>query len=157
MLAIDTGQERQIRRACEVAYPEEGCGILLGRQVETCKHVLEVRPTANAWDEAAATEFSALADMRLAGTRRHNFAIAPVDLLAAQKAGRAAGREIVGIFHSHVDGLAVPSEFDRAIAWAEYDYIIVAVAAGRAIDLRCWRLDGKGQFREIPCRELKGG
>ncbi len=154
LLVLSDSLKQQIIAACEAAYPEEGCGILLGRIEETGKkRALLVRPTANAWDAGAAVEFSALTGASRDRSRRRNFAIDPADLLAAQKAARAAGLDIIGIFHSHTDAPATPSEFDRAIAWAEYDYLIVAVVEGRATDLRCWRLGADRAFQETTCHQ----
>ena len=150
-------QKDRIYATCEAAYPEEGCGILLGQPVGACKQVLAVRPSANVWDASAAAEFSALAGANRDRSRQHNFAIAPAALFAAQKEARAAGLEIIGIFHSHTDAPAVPSEFDRAIAWAEYSYIIVSVENGRATDFRCWQLNREGQFQAERCSEADAG
>jgi proteasome lid subunit RPN8/RPN11 len=62
---------------------------------------------------------------------------------------RSADRnlDIIGIYHSHPDHPAVPSEFDRAIAWSQYSYIIVSVQQGKACDLKSWSLDDDHQFQ----------
>ncbi|MEO0947741.1 MAG: M67 family metallopeptidase [Cyanobacteria bacterium J06641_5] len=147
MLVLTANQQQQLQAACEAAYPEEGCGLLLGRRDRDRNCVLEVRPTANVWDETAAGEFTEIASIPRDCSRRHNFAIAPTELLRAQKETRARGWEILGVFHSHTDAPAQPSEFDRAIAWSEYSYVILSVMAGHAIDWRCWQLDMAGKFQ----------
>lgn len=147
MLCLTATQRQQVQLACEAAYPEEGCGLLLGKHDGDRKHILEVRPTANVWDEAAAGEFAEIAGVTRDRSRRHNFAIAPTELLRAQKDARDRGWEILGIFHSHTDAPAKPSEFDRAIAWPEYSYVILSVEQGHAIDWRCWQLDANGKFQ----------
>jgi proteasome lid subunit RPN8/RPN11 len=68
-------------------------------------------------------------------------------MLKAQKDARDRNLDIVGIFHSHPDHPAVPSEFDRAIAWQQYSYIIVSVQNGLARDLKSWSLDDDDQFQ----------
>jgi proteasome lid subunit RPN8/RPN11 len=68
-------------------------------------------------------------------------------MLQAQKDARDRHLDIVGIFHSHPDHPAVPSEFDRAIAWQRYSYIIVSVQQGQACDLKSWSLDDDQQFQ----------
>lgn len=150
MLVLTADQQRQLQAACEAAYPEEGCGLLLGQREGDRSCVLEVRPTANVWDEAAAGEFTEIAGVSRDRSRRHNFAIAPTELLRAQKETRDRGWEILGVFHSHTDAPAQPSEFDRAIAWPEYSYVILSVVAGRAVDWRCWQLDAIGEFQVEP-------
>ena len=150
MLVLSASQQQQLQAACEAAYPEEGCGLLLGQRDGDRNCVLEIRPTANVWDETAAGEFANIASIARDRSRRHNFAIAPAELLRAQKETRDRGWEILGVFHSHVDAPARPSEFDRAIAWPEYSYVILSVVAGRAVDWRCWQLDAIGEFQAEP-------
>jgi proteasome lid subunit RPN8/RPN11 len=68
-------------------------------------------------------------------------------MLKAQKQARDRNLDIIGIYHSHPDHPAVPSEFDRAIAWQQYSYIIVSVQQGKACDLKNWSLDDDHQFQ----------
>jgi proteasome lid subunit RPN8/RPN11 len=72
---------------------------------------------------------------------RDRFALDPVDQLAADVKARAAGIEIVGVWHTHPDHPARPSETDRAQAWAAWSYVILSVATTGVTDLRSWRLD----------------
>lgn len=102
--------------------------------------VVEVIPTENAWSESAAESFAAFAQPRTASKHR-SFSIAPQVMLAVQKEARERGLAIVGIYHSHPEHPAIPSEFDRAIAWPEYSYLIVSVPQGRAGDCFSWALD----------------
>ena len=81
------------------------------------------------------------------GSKRNRFSIAPQVMLQMQKAARARHLDIIGIYHSHPDNPAVPSEFDRAIAWSLYSYIIVSVEQGQATDLKSWTLDEDHQFQ----------
>jgi proteasome lid subunit RPN8/RPN11 len=64
----------------------------------------------------------------------------PADHLAAWKAAEAEGLDVVGAWHSHPDQPAVPSATDRAEASAGLSYLIVAVSASGAGELRSWRL-----------------
>jgi len=68
-------------------------------------------------------------------------------MFKAQKDARDRNLDIIGIFHSHPDHPAVPSEFDRAIAWQQYSYIIVSVQQGKAWELKSWSLDDNHQFQ----------
>ncbi|MDY7015528.1 MAG: hypothetical protein SVX43_18415, partial [Cyanobacteriota bacterium] len=45
---------------------------------------------------------------------------------------------------------AIPSGFDRAIAWSDYSYIIVSVNRGQAEKVLSWTLDENGQFQSEP-------
>jgi proteasome lid subunit RPN8/RPN11 len=68
-------------------------------------------------------------------------------MFEVQKEVRSRNLDIIGIFHSHPDNPARPSEFDRAIAWQSYSYIIVSVQQGKACDLKSWILDDDHQFQ----------
>ena len=143
-IQLETHHLEAIRRHAESTYPEECCGIMLGYLKDTAKTVVEIRATENAWSLEAAAEFS----MRVGdGSKKHNYAIAPQDMLKAQKEARDRNLSIIGIYHSHPDHPAIPSEMDRAIAWQVYSYIIISVQQGKAADLRSWCLDDNHQFQ----------
>ena len=127
----------------ESTYPEECCGIILGKMDNTGKTVVEVWQTENAWS----AETDDYADAEVVTSKRRRFAIAPLDLLKAQKAAREYQLNVVGFFHSHPDYPAIPSECDRAYAWQEYSYIIVSVEQGKASDISSWCLDDTHQFQ----------
>lgn len=132
----------------ESAYPQECCGLLLGDVRGEIKTVLEVRPTENAWDGEAMKAFQAIEPLaKLGESKRGNYAIAPADLLLAQKEARDRNLAIVGIYHSHPDCAAIPSEFDRQVAWCEYSYIIVSVCSGQASEVNSWRLFDDREFQ----------
>ena len=42
--------------------------------------------------------------------------------------------------HSHPDSPAIPSQYDRDYALPNFVYIITSVQAGKAADMRVWRL-----------------
>src|SRR6267142_1154803 len=108
-------------------YPEETCGLLVGR-------------TALGRTEAArATRAKNLNRERA----RDRYDLDPDDFLAADLQARAEGLEIVGIWHSHPDHPAQPSETDRAAAWEGWSYVIVEVTARGVAALRSWRLEGQ--------------
>ena len=137
-----------IQNHAERIYPEECCGLLLGQRRGDVKTLIEVLPTENSWDDEAADAFQAIeGSAQLESSKRSRFSIAPVVMLKAQKDARARRLDIIGIFHSHPDHPAVPSEFDRAIAWQQYSYIIVSVQQGKACDLKSWSLDDNHQFQ----------
>lgn len=73
----------------------ECCGLLLGKVEGGIERIDAVRPCANVADDPA--------------TR---FEIDPAALLAAHKAARAGGSQILGYYHSHPTGHPVPSATD---------------------------------------------
>ncbi|MEO0374530.1 MAG: M67 family metallopeptidase [Cyanobacteria bacterium P01_A01_bin.17] len=145
MLTVHSDQLQTIKDHGERAYAEECCGLLIGYSVlaEGVWHrtVQGVELAPNAWDKQ--TEWHQTEGF--SATRR--YAIAPEDLLHTQKVARALGCDIIGVYHSHPDQSAVPSECDRKWAWPQYSYVIVSVQQGIACDLRSWMLDEDDRFQ----------
>ena len=150
-----------LQRDAERAYPHEGCGLLLGHfNSATDEHCLvRIQLLNNAWPPNIAENLSALADSALAGsaapdnaplTQARRYWIDPKDMLMAQRSARAEGLSIIGVYHSHPDHPAIPSECDRKLAWSNYAYLIVSVQGGHATDLKCWQLDDHHQFQPSP-------
>lgn len=114
-----------IHRHAQIAYPEECCGVMMGRPLRGREGVFVERvlsvPNGHPDD------------------RRHRFSIQPEVLLAAQKEARRLGLEIVGYYHSHPDQPARPSEHDREHAWPGLSYLIVSIYDGEVAETRSWR------------------
>jgi proteasome lid subunit RPN8/RPN11 len=123
-LRIRPRHREEIHAHLCAAYPEEGCGVLLGREAGGARVIERVVPFEN----------------RRADERDHRYLIAPEQLLEAEREAREAGLDVVGFFHSHPDHAAAPSAFDLEHAWPYYSYLIVSVAQGRAAEARSWRL-----------------
>ncbi len=132
-----------IKKEALKSYPHECCGLLLGVIGEDKeKRVIKVVPTKNDWENQR-YHFN-----RFQGTLRDSFAINPLTFLRIQKKARQKGLQIVGVYHSHPCHPAIPSEFDRAVAWPVYSYVIVSVEKGQVKDLTSWCLNDKGIFLE---------
>ena len=148
---LQATQLQQIQNHAERTYPEECCGLLLGqvkRDSPEVKVLIEVWETANAWDSqlAETTETFTPEESGRSLTKSRRYWIDPKDLLNAQRSARDRGLDIIGIYHSHPDHPAVPSECDRTLAWAGYSYMIVSVQQGTAQDTRSWQLNESHQF-----------
>jgi len=116
------------------AYPEEGCGFLLGTVAEDGQnHVATIRRTENRQTE----------------DRSRRYELTAEDYRAADEAARTQGLDVVGVYHSHPDHPARPSETDLEKAtFPGYTYVIVAVAMGIPKDLTAWTLaSDRSQFR----------
>jgi len=159
VLKLTQQQQQQIYRHAQTTYPEECCGILLGTfDGQGTSTVREVWETENVWEShsdqfesvfaEAKKEGSSQRDCAPRSTKGDRFTIAPEILLKAQKYTRNQEIDIIGIYHSHPDHLARPSEFDRAIAWETYSYLIMSVKQGVVVNSRSWILDEQQQFQE---------
>jgi proteasome lid subunit RPN8/RPN11 len=89
--------------------------------------------------ERAAARLYPLANRRT--DNPHRYLIEAEQLRSVEREARANNWEILGFYHSHLDHLAIPSEFDTSHAWPWYSYLIVAVADGRAESAASWVLD----------------
>lgn len=148
MLKVESNHLQAIQTHAESTYPEECCGLLLGHLSGDVKTLIEVLPTENSWGEEEDEAFQFIeSSAHRTSSKRNRFSIAPKVMLQAQKNARDRNLDIIGIFHSHIDHPAVPSEFDRAIAWQQYSYIIVSVQQGLACDLKSWNLNDDHQFQ----------
>ncbi|MEH2024692.1 M67 family metallopeptidase [Nostoc sp.] len=161
MIQLSEEHLQTIRSHAESTYPDECCGIILGYLTNEGKTVVEVIPTENAWNTEAAAEFSG---ERTAESKRRQYAIAPEVMLKTQREARvsearrgseARSLNIIGIFHSHPDHPAIPSECDRLYAWQGYSYIIVSVQNGKAGELKSWSLDETHQFQTEKIENIK--
>ena len=126
MIQLSEQHVDEIRVYGEQEYPNECCGLLLGRFTESgIKTVTEVRPISNARETDA----------------KHNrFLIRPEELISGERYAARNGLDVIGFYHSHPDHPAVPSQYDLDHAWPVYSYIVLAVRTGRAHDLRSWEL-----------------
>src|SRR6059058_2487387 len=82
------------------------------------------------------------------------FRVAPGDTLASMKRAREAGMDLVGLYHTHPEHPAVPSDFDRDAAWPDWSYLILSVREGRVAEERSWVLaEEERRFMEEEVRE----
>lgn len=138
-LEVTSEQNRAMVDHAEEAYPHECCGFLLGGEEEGVKIVRRVRAAANQRDDSP----------------QNRYLIDPREFMNVDREARAAGCEIVGIYHSHPDHPARPSEFDREHAWPYYSYIILSVEQGKVVAGYSWLLDdNRGTFQEESVKGL---
>ena len=126
---LTAAQLRAIERAAEAAYPEEACGLLVGRSAPggACR-VSAVEASANVAEPPRARRFEV--DPRLR--------------LRLERALRDGPDSVVGVYHSHPDGSAEPSATDIAMIFEPaMVWLITAVDGdadgGRAGTTMAWR------------------
>jgi proteasome lid subunit RPN8/RPN11 len=139
-----------MRRHAQEIYPEECCGILLGEVGTGGKRLVDIQAVANDWSDAAAEALSESGSEFGDYSTRRRYSIAPRVMLQTMKAARDRNLQIIGIYHSHPDAPATPSECDRRLAWPDYSYVILSVPQGLATDICSWQLDEAQQFQPEP-------
>ncbi len=139
-LHLDTSLVRSIRNHAARDYPNECCGMLLGRVEGGSREVLEAVPLKNLRAEPDKAQEILPLDAPGAESERNRFLIDPGEQLRVEKAARARGLEVLGYYHSHPDHPARPSIYDRDHAWPWYAYVIVSVERGEPKELTSWVL-----------------
>ena len=109
---------------------EEVCGLLLGQG----GHVSHILPAANVHAQPA-----------------RFFEIDPVVLIAATRAAREGGAQVVGCYHSHPTGVPAPSATDAAMA--AHDGKLWAIVADGVIG---WWRDGESGFEALSSPAQRG-
>lgn len=132
---IAAGDVAAIREHASRGYPEEICGVLVGRAANgRGRLIARVLPIDNSREDERGRRYVITAD-----ALRH-----------AERAAEEDGLDVVGFYHSHPDHPAEPSGYDRDHAWPWYTYVIVPVTAGEAGEPRAWQLRGdRTGFDEI--------
>ncbi len=125
---------------CKVTYPNEGCGILVGKREGREWFVANSVPVPNRAEER----------------QRDRFEISPKDYLRVEKEARQQGWEIIGFFHSHPDVAPYPSATDAQYAWSQLLYIIVGVFGGQKVRVRAHLFENQ-RFHELPVYVLLHG
>ncbi|MGQ9917332.1 MAG: M67 family metallopeptidase [Bryobacteraceae bacterium] len=114
--------------------PEEACGILVGLRRGEQRQALRALACRNVHE----------------GRRDARFLMDPEQHLAAQRDAREQGLEIVGYYHSHLNGSAALSEEDRRQAHPWVSNLILAFRGGVFQEARCWRVHPGGRCEEEP-------
>ncbi|MDR1949612.1 MAG: M67 family metallopeptidase [Spirochaetaceae bacterium] len=143
MIRVPAEWAAAIRREGEAAYPDECCGILLGRLLDDDDgrqgHGQDCRQSGQQ-GRRVLEALLPIGNAREPEERYHRFRIEPEDLMRAEKEARKQGRDVLGFYHSHPDHPARPSDFDREHALPFYSYIITRVEQGRAEEITSWEL-----------------
>jgi proteasome lid subunit RPN8/RPN11 len=118
----------KINQHARSSYPEECCGVLMGRVSAEEKTVEDVAAIDNARSEE----------------RNRRFLITPDDYIRAEKDAKSKSLDILGFYHSHPDHPARPSQYDFDHAWPWFSYLIVSVEKGEPSVASSWVVDDEG-------------
>ena len=114
------------------SYPDECCGFFFGNETGEERIITRIVVVNNSKE----------------GDKRRRFEIAPKDYLDAERYADEIEVQLLGVYHSHPNHPAVPSEHDRVAAQPYFSYVIISVKENEIADLRSWQLNENLQFEE---------
>ncbi|HVF99597.1 MAG TPA: M67 family metallopeptidase [Chloroflexia bacterium] len=134
-LYLDDCARDSIVQHGEGGYPNEVCGILLGKDIGERRVIRLTMPIENSFEQ---------------DEQYHRFLITPADMFRAERLARHDRLDVLGVYHSHPNAPAQPSEYDRDhAAWTTWSYVIVSVRDGKAAEIRAWKLrDDRSAYDE---------
>ena len=106
----------------EATFPNECCGAMLGNIDGDTKSVTQAVVIENSYTGAQ----GALYELR------------PEDLLEADRKARAAGLDLIGIFHSHPDCDAYFSKTDLENSCPWYSFVVLSIKGGKYDHSACF-------------------
>jgi proteasome lid subunit RPN8/RPN11 len=130
MLRIPQSALEGLRRHGEETYPNECCGVLLGKLEGEARRVNSVARCGNTRSDSPQNRYN----------------IDPKELIRIQREARERGEDVVGFYHSHPEHPARWSLTDLAEAhWTGCSYVITSVEGGRASRTRSFELAGQSE------------
>jgi proteasome lid subunit RPN8/RPN11 len=82
--------------------------------------------------------------------KRSTFEISPQDYMDAESFAVQHHLKLLGVYHTHIDMPAIPSEFDRIAAHPYFSYVILSVVENIVEDMKSWTLNDNSKFEEEP-------
>jgi proteasome lid subunit RPN8/RPN11 len=122
MIEIDLAPWEQMVAHAEATYPNECCGVMLGKIDGADKSVCIAMPMENV----------------SAGSQAARYELRPEDLLKADREARKHQMDLIGIYHSHPDCDAYFSETDLKNSCPWYSFVVISVQNGRFDHANCW-------------------
>lgn len=115
MIKINDAAWKAMVAHAEAKFPNECCGAMIGYIAGDVKDVTLAQPLENAYS----------------GAQGARYELRPEDLLEADKKARAAGLDLIGIFHSHPDCDAYFSKTDLENSCPWYSFVVLSVKGGK--------------------------
>ncbi len=133
MIRLDDELVTRMKAHGTKTYPEECCGVLLGKLEDKEKLVSDILEIDNSSKQQ----------------RERRFIITPEDYQNAEAEAARKGLDILGFYHSHPDHPARPSQFDVDHAFPSWSYIIIGVNKGKPAAMSSWVLrEDRSSFDE---------
>lgn len=128
-LSIDAAALLQMKAHAKQTYPYECCGFMFGKDGSP-RRITSVTEVVNSKE----------------GDQRRRFEIKPTDYMKAEKYALDNDLDLLGVYHSHPDHPALPSETDLKMAVPFFSYVIIAVTSETIKDTSSWQLGDQGLF-----------
>ena len=132
MLNIEQTPLNEMIKDAVRTFPDECCGFLFGKEENNIRTIIKIQVVDNAKE----------------GDKRRRFIISAKDYLKAELFADENNLQLIGVYHSHPNHPAIPSEHDRVAAQPYFSYIILSVMNNEFDHIRSWRLNEQQQFEE---------
>ncbi|MGZ3881375.1 MAG: Mov34/MPN/PAD-1 family protein [Flavisolibacter sp.] len=132
MLIIEQDPLLEMHKDALQSFPDECCGFFFGKEEGEERLITDTMVVNNSKE----------------GDKRRRFVIAPKDYMKAERYAEENHLQLLGIYHSHPNHPAIPSEHDRVAAQPYFSYIIISVIDKEVAATRSWRLNEDSQFEE---------
>src|ERR1700730_11606703 len=133
MIVIEPIPLAEMKAHAEYIFPDECCGFLFGsEQTDGTRTISKIRKVNNAKP----------------GDKRRRYEITGRDYIQAEQFALENELLLLGIYHSHPNHPAIPSENDREAAQPYFSYVIISVIQDNIDHLRSWQLNEASQFEE---------
>lgn len=140
MLCIPHSVIEKIVALCKANRTEEVCGVLVGKWSGEEKQVSRIVPAENVAHAHRDTRYRI--DDRV--------------ILDLENSLRGSSEEIIGFYHSHLNGSVLPSQYDKSLAWEEYSYLIVAAHRSGPEPYAAWVMGSRsGGFQREPLKVME--
>ncbi len=133
MIVVESGPLAEMKTHALKTFPEECCGFLYGtEQSDGNRMITKILEVNNS----------------KTGDKKRRFEIAGKDYMLAEKFALENNTLLLGIYHSHPNHPAIPSEHDRVAALPYFSYVILSATPGNIDHISSWQLNELSQFEE---------
>jgi len=124
----------------ETAYPQEGCGLLIGRFDGPGKNVVRFAQLSNELLKKQGAASPTLPSERQGlGKGKTEFVMSPDEFNRETLQAEREGLDVIGVVHTHPDHPPRPSVVDASQPFlAQWSNIIVAVEKGKTKEMKSW-------------------